>query len=199
MHTRIATDLQRHRSWEAIPPMRTLPATAGFEWLELVNLWKDGYEGPIWFLADPRRTDLRQIDPQQPVSNVRMLSEIVNEVTLARSVQVRVLGAFALVAFLLAASGIHGLLAFGVSQRQREIGVRMALGARARDVLLMVVGNGMKLALIGLVIGLAGAWGLSRFIQGLLFGVQPTDLLTFGIVSICLMVAALLAALFASF
>lgn len=65
MHTRIATDLERHRSWQAIPPMRTLPATAGFEWLELVNLWKDGYEGPIWFLADPRRTDLRQIDPQQ--------------------------------------------------------------------------------------------------------------------------------------
>lgn len=65
MHTRVATDLQRHRSWEAIPPMRTLPATPAYEWLELVNLWKEGYEGPIWFLADPRRTDLRQIDPQQ--------------------------------------------------------------------------------------------------------------------------------------
>lgn len=65
MHARIATDLERHRTWEAIPPMRTLPPTAGYEWLALVNLWKDGYEGPIWFLADPRRTDLRQIDPQQ--------------------------------------------------------------------------------------------------------------------------------------
>jgi hypothetical protein len=65
MHTRIAADLRRHQVWEPIPPMRTLPTPADYEWLELVNLWQEGYEGPIWFLADPRRTDLAQIDPQQ--------------------------------------------------------------------------------------------------------------------------------------
>lgn len=65
MHTQVADDLRRHQDWEAIPPMRTLPATPDYEWLELVELWQEGYEGPIWFLADPRRTDLRQIDPQQ--------------------------------------------------------------------------------------------------------------------------------------
>jgi hypothetical protein len=65
MHTRIAADLRRHQAWEPIPPMRTLPTPADYEWLELVNLWQEGYEGPVWFLADPRRTDLAQIDPQQ--------------------------------------------------------------------------------------------------------------------------------------
>lgn len=65
MHHRIETDLRRHRAWEPIPPMRTLPATEDYEWLELVKLWQEGYEGAIWFLADPRRTDLRLIDPQR--------------------------------------------------------------------------------------------------------------------------------------
>lgn len=65
MHHGIEADLERHRAWEPVPPMRTLPSTAGYEWLELVKLWQEGYEGPIWFLADPRRTDLRLIDPQQ--------------------------------------------------------------------------------------------------------------------------------------
>ena len=65
MHHRIEAELKRHRDWEPIPPMRTLPANADYEWLALVDLWRDGYEGPIWFLADPRRTDLRMIDPQR--------------------------------------------------------------------------------------------------------------------------------------
>nr|MDQ3071536.1 hypothetical protein [Acidobacteriota bacterium] len=65
MHQRIADDLRRHQSWEAMPLMRTLPSTRDYEWLELVKLWHEGHDGPIWFLADPRRTDLRMIDPQQ--------------------------------------------------------------------------------------------------------------------------------------
>ncbi|HUF25058.1 MAG TPA: hypothetical protein VMN81_13085 [Vicinamibacterales bacterium] len=65
MHHSVASDLERHQAWEPIPPMRTLPPADGYEWLELVKLWQGGYEGPIWFLADPRRTDLRQIDPQR--------------------------------------------------------------------------------------------------------------------------------------
>lgn len=65
MHHRIESDLRRHRAWEPIPPMRTLPSTEDYEWLELVTLWQEGYEGAIWFLADPRRTDLRLIDPQR--------------------------------------------------------------------------------------------------------------------------------------
>jgi hypothetical protein len=65
MHHQVASALRRHQAWEPIPPMRTLPPTVDYEWLELVKLWQEGYDGPIWFLADPARTDLRQIDPQR--------------------------------------------------------------------------------------------------------------------------------------
>jgi putative ABC transport system permease protein len=103
------------------------------------------------------------------------------------------LGIFAIVALVLAAIGIYGVMAFAVSQRTQEIGIRMALGARARDVLKMVVQHGMKLALLGIVVGLAGSWALTRFMAKLLVGVQTTDLLTFSVVSICLLVAAFVA------
>ena len=98
-----------------------------------------------------------------------------------------------MIALLLAAIGIYGVMAFAVTQRTREIGIRMALGARRTDVLKMVVVNGMKLALIGLVIGLIASWALTRFISTLLYGVEPTDPLTFSAVSAGLLAAALLA------
>jgi len=85
------------------------------------------------------------------------------------------------------------VMAFVVSQRTQEIGIRMALGARAPDVLKLVVTDGMRLAIVGLVLGLAASWGLTRFISALLFGVQPTDPLTFSVVSLALLLAAFLA------
>jgi putative ABC transport system permease protein len=94
---------------------------------------------------------------------------------------------------LLASIGIYGVTSFAVTQRTREIGIRMALGARKADVLRLVVGNGMKLALLGLAIGLVASWLLTRFISSLLFGVEPTDPLTFSAVSVCLLAAAFLA------
>jgi len=94
---------------------------------------------------------------------------------------------------LLASIGIYGVMAFVVTQRTQEIGIRMALGARRVDVLRLVLTNGMKLAVLGLLIGLAAAWGVTRFFATLLVGVQPTDLLTFSVVSICLLAAAFLA------
>jgi len=84
-------------------------------------------------------------------------------------------------------------MAFAVTQRTQEIGIRMALGARAADVLKLVVKHGMKLALIGTVLGLAGSWAVTRFIEKLLVGVQPTDLLTFSVVSVFLLAAAFIA------
>ena len=103
------------------------------------------------------------------------------------------LGFFAVIALLLASLGIYGVMAFAVAQRTQEIGIRMALGATTSEVLKLVVKHGMKLALLGIVIGLAGAWALTRFMQKLLVGVQATDLLTFSVVSVCLLVAAFVA------
>jgi putative ABC transport system permease protein len=118
-------------------------------------------------------------DPQQPVSNVRLLSDILDAEIAPRAVQVRVLGAFAACALLLAGVGIHGVLAFAVSQRRREIGVRLVLGAPAGEILAMILRQGFFLAGIGVVAGLALAYATGRAMQALLFGVSPSDPATF--------------------
>src|SRR5690348_11976 len=100
---------------------------------------------------------------------------------------------FAIAALLLAAVGISGMMAYWVSQRAKEIGIRMALGAERKDVLKMVVGQGLWLALIGVAIGIGGALALTRFLSSLLYDVKPTDPLTFVAVSLILIAVALLA------
>ena len=144
-------------------------------------------------LAGALRQQVWAIDKDQAVFDVHTMQEV-------RSISVGMyssgsvmLGIFAGVALLLASMGIYGVMAFAVSQRTQEIGIRMALGARRVDVLKLVFSHGMKLALFGIVIGLLGSWGLTRFMKGLLFGVEPTDLLTFSLVSLCLLLSAFLA------
>jgi putative ABC transport system permease protein len=100
------------------------------------------------------------------------------------------LSVFAGIALLLAAIGIYGMLSYSVQQRSQEIGIRMALGGRAADILRMIVGEGMKLAGVGIVIGVAGALGLSRLVTALLFGVKPYDPWTFvSVVAVLALVA----------
>jgi putative ABC transport system permease protein len=130
-------------------------------------------------LAPAIRAIVHKADPQQPVSDVRTLAAVVDRETASRSVQVRVLGAFAAIAFVLAAVGIHGLLSFAVSQRAQEIGVRMALGAQRSDILRMVVKRSACLAVAGVVPGLALAYAAGRGMQALLVGITPADLPTF--------------------
>lgn len=118
-------------------------------------------------------------DPEQPISNVRMMSEIVAEETASRVTQLRLLGALATVALLIAGLGIHGLLTFAVSKRSQELGVRRALGAEAREIIGLVLREGLALALIGIAIGVSVAYGAARGMSALLFGVRPEDPLTF--------------------
>jgi predicted permease len=130
-------------------------------------------------LASSLRRIIRQADPGQPISDIRPLSDIVQADTASRRVQLIVLGAFATIAFLLAAVGIHGLLAFAVSSRTQEIGVRIALGARAGDIVYLTVSEGLKLAVIGTLAGGALAYGAGRLLESLLAGVKPWDPGTF--------------------
>ena len=129
---------------------------------------------PATFAA-PIRTIIHQIEPALPVSDVNTLVDVVERDTASRAAQVRVLAAFAAVAFVLAGIGIHGLLSFSVSQRAQEIGVWMALGAQSGDILRMVLRRSVWLALAGVVPGVALAYVAGRSMEALLAGVKPAD------------------------
>jgi putative ABC transport system permease protein len=103
------------------------------------------------------------------------------------------LGLFAAVALALAVVGLYGVLTYAVTQRQREIGVRMSLGAQGADILRLIIGQGMRLAAVGALLGLLGAWAFTRILQKLLFEVQPGDPVTFVVVTVVLGAIALLA------
>jgi predicted permease len=139
--------------------------------------------GPAALLPGIRQA-IRNADAQQPISNVRMLSELVGDQTAARRAQVRVLGALAALALILAAVGIHGLLAFTVAQRDREIGVRLALGADPGSVRRMIVTEGVRMAVMGVVPGVIIAYLAARGMSSLLFGVRPEDPVTIGVVAV---------------
>jgi len=139
------------------------------------------------------RVELDTIDKDQPIENIRTMTQLVASSLGQRRLSVQLLGGFAGVALLLAAIGIYGVIAYSVNQRVQEIGIRMALGAQRRDVLSLVIGQGMRPALMGVVIGLVGAFSLTRVMRNLLFEVKPTDPLTFLLVSVLLGGVALLA------
>jgi putative ABC transport system permease protein len=147
---------------------------------------------PEAMIAAARRQVL-SLDPELPLFFVRTMTER-RAISLApERLNLSLLGCFAAVALLLAVIGIYGVISYAVNQREREIGIRMALGAQSSDVLKLVVGLGMKLVLCGVLIGLGGALALTRLMQALLFGVSATDLPTYALVSLLLASAALLA------
>jgi putative ABC transport system permease protein len=144
-------------------------------------------------LAVAVRQALRQIDPDQATSTFRTMSDVVTSSAANDRFNTLLLGAFAAIALLLTAAGIFGVLSYLVTQRTREIGLRMALGAQPTDVLRVIVGHGLRLVLLGLCIGVAAAFLVTRWMSSVLFGVTPTDPLTFTVVAIVLGTVALLA------
>jgi putative ABC transport system permease protein len=149
--------------------------------------------------ADPNqlissvRGAIKEIDPDQPIYSVRTMNEIRAESVAGERLNLTLLSLFAGIALVLAIVGIYGVMSYSVTQRTHEIGIRMAIGARPRDVFKMVLAQGMKLALIGVVLGLGFAFALTRLMETMLFGVEPTDKLTFAAISIMLITVALLA------
>jgi predicted permease len=144
-------------------------------------------------LGEAVRHEVESVDPNVPVHSVSSMDQIISRSVADRRFALELLGVFAAVALLLAAIGIYGVMSYSFSQRTREVGVRIALGAQRMDILRMALGEGMLIVVIGLASGLAGAAILTRFFRTMLFGVGPTDPTTFLTVSAILAGAAFLA------
>jgi putative ABC transport system permease protein len=150
-------------------------------------------EGDAAALTAPVRAALKGVDPNLLIWRTETMDELVGQSVAPQRFNVALLGFFAALAMLLAAVGIYGVMSYTVTQRRHELGIRMALGAQRRDVLRLVVRQGMLLTLVGLGLGLAGAFAATRLMAGLLYGVSATDPLVFAAVSLLLAAVALLA------
>ncbi len=144
-------------------------------------------------LTSAVRKELAAVDPSQPVYAVEPMDKLMQTSVAQRRFIMLLLGSLSAIALALAVVGIYGVISFSVSERTQEIGIRMALGARATDVLRMVLGQGLRVAVIGIVIGLGAAFGLTRLLSSLLFEVSPTDPRTFAVVAVLLGAVALFA------
>jgi putative ABC transport system permease protein len=144
-------------------------------------------------LSTALRDAVRAVDPTQPVSQIRLMTRMVNNSLAPRRFVVTVLGVFAAMALAMALIGLYGVISYTVTQRTQELGVRMALGAQPAEILRLVLGQGMKLAGLGALIGLAVSLAVNRFLRNELFRVSAFDPLTFALMATALIAAALLA------
>ena len=139
------------------------------------------------------RHQVAELDQDQPISDIRTMDEVVAQAQAGHRFPMVMMGVFAGLALALAAVGIYGVMSYSVAQRVHEIGIRMALGAGRRDVLGTVMGDGMRLAVAGVAVGLLGGLAMTRGMSGLLYGVRPADPLTFVAVSLTLVSVAVVA------
>ncbi len=144
-------------------------------------------------LAGALRDQVRQLDAAQPIHDLRTIADIRDTSLASERLNLSVLGVFALVALTLSVVGLYGVLAYSVAQRQREIGVRTALGAQRSEVLMLVLGQGMRLTALGILMGLVGAFWVTRWLSGMLFEITPLDPATLSAVSVLLLAVALTA------
>jgi putative ABC transport system permease protein len=139
------------------------------------------------------RQSVAQVDPDQPLAEIKPLDRVLSEALLGNSYVAVMMSVLGVIALVLAAVGVSGLMAYAVTERTHEIGVRLALGAQRDSVLRMLVGRGMFLTAIGLAIGLAGAVFLARLLSNLIYGVSATDWTTFGGVAAAMAIVSLAA------
>jgi predicted permease len=144
-------------------------------------------------LAAAVRHELRQVDPGLPVHGVRTMQDRIGQFLAPRRFATLLLAAFACAALLLAGTGVYGVMAYVVAQGTRDLGIRMAFGASSRDILALVLGHGLAIGVVGVVVGLAASAALTRYMQSLLFGVQPLDPLALAAAGSILLGLALLA------
>jgi putative ABC transport system permease protein len=144
-------------------------------------------------VAGAARNEVRQMDPTLPVANVRSMNDVVAAALATPRLTGWLLAAFAAIALALAAVGIYGVLAYLVSQRTQEIGIRLAIGADRSEVLRMILRQGLTLAVSGVAVGVAAAFLLTRLMQSLLYEVQPADPVTFLAVPVILLAVSLVA------
>jgi predicted permease len=141
------------------------------------------------------RREVRAVDPAQPIYGVQTMNLVIENTVADKSLNTTLLSVFAGVSLLLAVIGVYGVMSYTVAQHTREIGIRMALGARPQAILKLIMGRGFVLVSIGVAVGVLASFGLTRFIENMLFGVTPTDPLTFVIIVAILGAVALLACL----
>jgi putative ABC transport system permease protein len=186
----VARDTKYNSLGESTPPFVYLPFAQRPRREMILQLAVDGdgltVRNAIWEVV-------RRIDPSLPPPPVRSMADDVRLSLLPARLGATLLGALGLVALLLATAGVYGVTSFSVAQRTREIGIRSALGARRGDILLMVVGDTMRLVAIGMVVGAAGAVAIGRAASGLLYGVNPGDPRAFLVAPLFLCVVALVA------
>ena len=141
------------------------------------------------------RKEVQAVDPGQPIYAVQTMNLVIENTVRDKSLNTTLLTVFAGVSLLLAVIGVYGVMSYTVAQHTREIGIRMALGAQPRAILKLIMGRGLVLVTVGAVIGVLASIGLTRFMESMLFGVTPTDPLTFVAIVLLLGVVALLACL----
>jgi ABC-type lipoprotein release transport system permease subunit len=167
-----------------------LPLLQQFEGRVVLHVKTDG--NPLALAAAVRR-EVQALDADMPVFDMRTMQEQLGTAYFVARTTATMLGFFGGLALLLASVGLYGVMSYAVQQRTREIGIRIALGANAGDVLRLIIGEGMKLAAIGVVLGLVAAVGVTRYVASLLYGVSATDVVTFAAVAALLAVVALAA------
>ncbi len=180
----------------------------GLDAEDRVQLYFPYRQGPQGFMSVAIRTEVppqtiiaavkqavQSVDKDQPLANVKTMEQLLSESVGQRRLSMMLLGLFAAIALILASIGIYGVMSYSVEQRSREIGIRMALGAARGSVLQLVMRQGMSLVIVGLVLGILGAIGLTRFMATQLFGVNPTDPATFTLVAVGLALVAMVATL----